>query len=61
MLLAGSALRGLLSLLFYTTQHHLPKDLTAHKELGLPIAITSQDNTLKACLLPVWRGPSSHL
>jgi hypothetical protein len=38
---------GLLSLLSYSTQDHLPRGVTAHRELGPPTLIVFSENTLQ--------------
>lgn len=40
----GLALHGLLRLLFYTIQNHLPRSCTTHNGLGPPTSIINQSN-----------------
>lgn len=40
---------GSFSFMFDTTQDHLPRDCTAHSELGLLSSITNQENVPQAC------------
>ena len=43
---------GLLSLLSYRTQDHMPRDGTIHSVLYSPPSITKYENTVQACLQP---------
>lgn len=38
------ALHGLLRVLSYTSRNHLPRDDTAHGELGPLLSVTNQEN-----------------
>ena len=40
---------GLLSLVSYSTQDHLPRDSTAHSEMGPPTSLINQENVPQAC------------
>lgn len=44
------AVRGLLSLLSYPSQDHLPRGGTVHSGLSPPIPIINQENDTQACL-----------
>jgi hypothetical protein len=53
--------RGLLSLLSYRTQDHLPRGDTAHSELCPPISIVQQENISQAHLQANLKKSSSFI